>query len=48
MSEHGNCPGCGTDLNGGSICQTFFDKYGSEAEADRADALAIVERQAVK
>lgn len=39
MSEHGNCPKCGTDLNGGSIWQTFFDKYGSEAEADRVAAM---------
>ncbi len=35
MSEHGNCPHCDVDLDGGSIWQTFFEKYGSEAEADR-------------
>jgi predicted RNA-binding Zn-ribbon protein involved in translation (DUF1610 family) len=36
MSEHGHCPNCGVDLDGGSIWQTFFDRYQSEAEADRA------------
>ena len=34
--EHGSCPHCKADLNGGSIWQTFFDKTGSEEEADNA------------
>lgn len=26
MSEHGHCPKCSADLNGGSIWQTFYDQ----------------------
>lgn len=26
MSEHGHCPHCNADLNGGSIWQTFYDQ----------------------
>lgn len=39
MNKHGGCPHCGVDLNGGSIWQTFFEKYGSEVEADRISAM---------
>ena len=34
-NDHGKCPCCGVDLNGGSIWQTFYEKTGSEEEADR-------------
>lgn len=27
MSEHGNCPNCNADLNGGSIWQHFYDQF---------------------
>lgn len=30
-----NCPKCGVSLEGGSIWETFFEKYGSEQEATR-------------
>lgn len=33
--HHGNCPTCGVSLDGGGIWQTFYDKTGSEAEADK-------------
>ena len=33
-SEHGHCPHCAADLDGGSIWQTFMDQYGDEAKAD--------------
>lgn len=33
--DHGNCPHCNVDLNGGSIWQTFMNQYNDEAEADR-------------
>lgn len=33
--DHGRCPACAADLNGGSIWQTFMDQTGDEAEADR-------------
>lgn len=39
MNEHGYCPNCGTDLDGGSIWQHFFEQYGSEDEADRISAM---------
>ena len=35
MSEHGHCPNCDIDLDGGSIWQHFFAQEGSEEEADR-------------
>ena len=36
MSEdHGSCPKCGTDLNGGSIYEHFLHEKGDEAEALR-------------
>lgn len=35
-NEHGYCPKCKTDLDGGSIWEHFFEKTGSEAEADKS------------
>jgi len=35
MPEHGYCPKCGVDLDGGSIWEHFFKETGSEKEADR-------------
>lgn len=37
--DHGTCPGCGADLNGGLIWQTFADRGHTDAEADRIAAL---------
>ena len=36
LNEHGYCPNCNADLDGGSIWQYFFEKTGSEAEADKS------------
>ena len=38
MSEHGYCPNCNTDLDGGLIFETFMAKYN-----DRAKALEVAE-----
>lgn len=35
MSEHGHCPNCKVDLDGGSIWGHFFKETGSHTEADR-------------
>lgn len=35
-NEHGYCPNCNVDLDGGSVWQYFFEKTGSETEADKA------------
>jgi len=35
MSEHGYCPNCKVDLDGGSIWEHFFNEYKDEKEADR-------------
>jgi hypothetical protein len=36
MTDHGQCPACDADLNGGSIWQTMLEQSnGDEAEADR-------------
>lgn len=37
--EFGNCPKCQASLDGTGIWQTFFDKTGDEAEADRIAAM---------
>ena len=34
MNEHGYCPNCNTDLDGGLIWEYFYKEYGSEAKAD--------------
>ena len=34
-NEHGHCPNCNANLDGGSIWETFFQLTGSEKEADR-------------
>jgi rubrerythrin len=34
-NEHGHCPNCNADLDGGSIWETFYQLTGSEEEADR-------------
>ena len=39
MNEHGCCPSCNTNLDGGSIWQHFFEKSGSETEADITAAM---------
>lgn len=33
-NEHGYCPNCGADLDGGSIWEHFFKEKGSEFWAD--------------
>ena len=38
-NEHGYCPNCKTDLDGGSIWEHFFKESGSETEADRIAAM---------
>jgi hypothetical protein len=36
MTEHGHCPACKADMDGGSIWQTMLEQSnGDEAEADR-------------
>ncbi len=39
MSEHGHCPNCKVDLDGGSIWEHFFKEKGSEEEATRIAAM---------
>lgn len=39
MNEHGYCPKCGCDLDGGSIWKYFFEQSGSEDDADRTSAM---------
>ena len=39
FSEHGFCPACGTNLDGGSILDTFREKYGDEAKAQEVAAM---------
>ena len=39
MKDHGFCPNCGSDMNGGSIWEHFYKETGDEAEADRLAAL---------
>jgi hypothetical protein len=34
MNEHGNCPACGADLNGGLVWEHFYAETGSKEEAD--------------
>lgn len=34
-NEHGYCPNCNLDFDGGSIWEHFFKETGSEDEADR-------------
>lgn len=37
MNDHGHCPACKADMNGGSIWETMLEKSGGdEAEADRS------------
>lgn len=37
MTDHGHCPSCKADMNGGSIWQTMLEQSGGdEAEADRS------------
>ena len=38
MNEHGYCPHCDFDLDGGLIFETFMEKYN-----DRAKALEVAE-----
>lgn len=37
--DHGHCPHCNADMNGGSIWQTFFERTGSEEEADKSASM---------
>lgn len=37
--NHGHCPACDADLNGGSIWQTFKKQGASDAEADDIAAM---------
>lgn len=37
--NHGHCPNCNLDLNGGSIWATFNEKYADEAKADEIAAM---------
>ena len=40
MTDHGHCPACNADMNGGSIWQTMLEQSGGdEAEADRKAAM---------
>lgn len=39
MSEHGHCPSCNTDLNGGLIFEHFLKEY----DGDREKALATAD-----
>ena len=39
MSQHGHCPNCKVDLDGGSIWEHFFKEYGDEKKADEAAEL---------
>ena len=32
MSEHGHCPHCGVDLDGGSIYEHFLKEYNGDEE----------------
>jgi len=34
-NEHGYCPHCGSDLDGGSIWEHFYHQTDSEIDADR-------------
>jgi hypothetical protein len=34
MNEHGYCPNCSTDLDGGLIWQHFYKEFGTKALAD--------------
>ena len=34
MNEHGYCPNCNLDLDGGLIWDHFYKEHGSEAQAD--------------
>lgn len=34
MSEHGHCPNCGIDFDGGLIWDTGMEMYGTEERAD--------------
>lgn len=34
-NEHGYCPSCGANFDGGSIWETGLKMHGSEEEADR-------------
>lgn len=38
-NEHGYCPNCNLNLDGGSIWDHFFQESGSEVEADRIAAM---------
>lgn len=39
MNEHGYCPNCNIDLDGGLIYETFLEKYQDEEKAlDAAEA----------
>lgn len=39
MNEHGYCPNCNADLDGGSIWEHFYKESGSEDEATRIAAM---------
>lgn len=39
MTETRRCPGCGNDLDGDLIWQTFYNQENSEKEADRIAAM---------
>jgi len=34
MNEHGYCPNCNADLDGGLIWEFFYKEYGTKAMAD--------------
>ena len=34
MNEHGYCPACGADLDGGLVWEYFYAQTGSKEEAD--------------
>jgi rubrerythrin len=44
-NEHGHCPNCNANLDGGSIWGHFFQKTGSEEQADKAAAVYGANRE---
>lgn len=42
--EHGRCPNCNADLNGGSIWEYFYKKEGDEKKADEIAAMYGADR----
>ncbi len=39
MNEHGYCPNCNLDLDGGLVWDFFYKEYGTAAKADETAAM---------